>query len=217
VSEDRARAGGEGQPDPSGEDTPRFTDKRRIDPETGAVRDQGAQPAADGAEPDPLAGLEAEADAHMHEALVAAEGLAAERLDELQRANAAYYNLEQQYTSYVKRSKSDAAVARDRGVAEVAEALIPVLDDIQLARQHGDLTGPFGSIAEKLEAILGRFGIVRYGAEGEVFDPNVHEALMHSHSSEVGEPTVATVLQPGYRAGDRILRAARVAVVDPDA
>ena len=117
----------------------------------------------------------------------------------------------------MKRSKSDAAVARDRGVAEVAEALIPVLDDIQLARQHGDLTGPFGSIAEKLEAILGRFGIVRYGAEGEVFDPNVHEALMHSHSSEVGEPTVATVLQPGYRAGDRILRAARVAVVDPDA
>lgn len=214
MSENQARAGGEGQPDPSGEETPRFTDKRRVDPETGEVREQ---PAAEEAQADPLAGLEAEADAHMHEQLVAAEALAAERLDELQRANAAYYNLEQQYTGYVKRSKADAAVARDRGVAEVAEGLIPVLDDIQLAREHGDLVGPFGSIAEKLESILARFGIVRYGAEGEVFDPNVHEALMHSHSSDVTEPTVATVLQPGYRAGDRIVRAARVAVIDPDA
>ncbi|MDM8085918.1 nucleotide exchange factor GrpE [Cellulomonas cellasea] len=213
MTENHGRAGGEGQPDSSGEEAPRFTDKRRIDPETGAVR----EPAEHESQPDPLAGLEAEADAHMHEQLVAAEALAAERLDELQRANAAYYNLEQQYTGYVKRSKGDAIVARDRGIAEVAEALIPVLDDIELARQHGDLVGPFGSIAEKLEGILARFSIVRYGAEGEVFDPNVHEALMHSHSSDVTEPTVATVLQPGYRAGDRILRAARVAVIDPDA
>lgn len=216
MSEHEAHAGGEGQPDSSGEGTPRFTDKRRVDPETGQVREPHEQP-QEGGEHDPLAGLDAEADAHTVEALVAAEALAAERLEELQRANAAYYNVEQQYSNYVKRSKAEAAVARDRGVAEVAESLIPVLDDIELARQHGDLTGPFQSISEKLESTLNRFGIVRYGAVGEVFDPNVHEALMHSHSAEVSEPTVANVLQPGYRAGERILRAARVAVIDPDA
>ncbi len=213
MSENQARAGGEGQPDPSGEETPRFTDKRRVDPETGEVREQ---PAAEEPQADPLAGLEAEADAHMHEQLVAAEALAAERLDELQRANAAYYNLEQQYNAYVKRSKAESLAAHDRGVAAVAEALIPVLDDIELARQHGDLTGPFASIAEKLEGTLSRFGVERYGAAGEPFDPAVHEALMHGHSADVTEPTVQQVLQPGYRTADRILRAARVAVVDPE-
>ena len=151
------------------------------------------------------------------EGLVAAEALAAERLDELQRSKAAYYNLEQQYSGFVKRSKADALAAHDRGVHEIVEALIPVLDDIELARQHGDLTGPFVSIAEKLEGTLGRFGVVRYGAVGEPFDPAIHEALMHSHAADVTESTVQMVLQPGYRTPDRILRAARVAVVDPEA
>lgn len=194
------------------EETPRFTDKRRIDPETGELR-----------EPTPEEQVLAEAEAAVNggaeptsDALSEAEKLAAERLDELQRRNADYYNLEQQYSAYVKRSKTDNAAARDGGVASVAEALISVLDDIELARQHGDLTGPFASIAEKLEATLGRFGIERYGAAGESFDPTVHEALMHGHSAEVTEPTVQQVLQPGYRMGERIIRAARVAVVDPE-
>jgi len=151
------------------------------------------------------------------EGLVEVERVAAERLDELQRSKAAYYNLEQQYSGFVKRSKADAAAAHDRGVHSIVEALIPVLDDIELARQHGDLTGPFVSIAEKLEGTLARFGVVRYGAVGEVFDPAVHEALMHSHSADVTEPTVQMVLQPGYRTPERVLRAARVAVVDPEA
>ena len=147
-----------------------------------------------------------------------AQKLADERLEELQRANAAYYNLEQQYSAYVKRSKADALAAHERGVAAVAEALIPVLDDIELARQHGDLAeGPFASIAEKLETTLGRFGVERYGAAGDEFDPAIHEALMHSHSAEVTTSTVQMVLQPGYRTKDRILRATRVAVVDPEA
>jgi molecular chaperone GrpE len=192
------------------EDTPRFTDKRRIDPETGEVREPTAEEQV-------LAEAEAAASAGAEpDALSEAEKLAAERLDELQRRNADYYNLEQQYSAYVKRSKTDNAAARDGGVASVAEALISVLDDIELARQHGDLTGPFASIAEKLEATLGRFGIERYGAAGEPFDPTVHEALMHGHSAEVTEPTVQQVLQPGYRMGERVVRAARVAVVDPE-
>lgn len=151
------------------------------------------------------------------EGLVAVEKLAAERLEELQRSQAAYYNLEQQYSGFVKRSKADALAAHERGVHTIVEALIPVLDDIELARQHGDLTGPFVSIAEKLEGTLGRFGVVRYGEVGEAFDPAVHEALMHSHSADVTESTVQMVLQPGYRTPDRVIRAARVAVVDPEA
>ena len=201
--------------DPEG--PPRFTDKRRIDPETGEVR----QPAVpdDAAEPDPLAALDFDTPGELvpgHQ-LEAAEALAAERLDELQRRNAAYYNLEQQFSSFVKRSKADGALQHEQGVVEVVEALIGVLDDIDLARQHGDLAGPFVSISDKLEQTLQRFGIERYGEVGEVFDPTVHEALMHGHSPDVTEPTVQAVLQPGYRVGDRIVRAVRVAVVDPDA
>ena len=204
------------EPTPQGrdpEDAPRVTDKRRIDPETGELREPTPEEAV-------LAEAEEAATAAeetvMLEGLVEAQKLAAERLDELQRRNADYYNLEQQYSAYVKRSKSEALTARDQGVASVAEALIRVLDDIELARQHGDLVGPFASIAEKLEGTLGRCGIERYGAAGEPFDPEVHEALMHAHSADVTEPTVQQVLQPGYRTPDRILRAARVAVVDPE-
>ena len=203
---------GSGTPDP--EDTPRFTDKRRVDPETGELR-----------EPTPEEAVLAEAEQVTTEAeesvvlegLVEAQKLAAERLEELQRAQAALYNLEQQYNGYVKRSKAETVAAHDRGVATVGEALIPVLDDIDLARRHGDLTGPFASIAEKLEGTLFRLGIERYGTEGDPFDPAVHEALMHSHSDEVTVATVQQVLQPGYRTPERILRAARVAVVDPEA
>jgi molecular chaperone GrpE len=222
-------------------DEPRFTDKRRLDPETGELRtpgDDASTPADDAASTpadeastsaeeartpadDVLAEAEAVAagaeEAIVLEGLIEAQKLAAERLEEIQRAKAAHYNLEQQYSAFVKRSKADALAAQDRGVASVVEALIPVLDDIELARQHGDLTGPFASIAEKLEATLGRFGVTRYGAVGEQFDPAVHEALMHSHSADVSEPTVQMVLQPGYRTTERVLRAARVAVVDPEA
>ena len=193
---------------------PRFTDKRRIDPETGQVRQPSpeeqvladAESIAQGAEEEVVL-----------EGLVETQKLAAERLEELQRANAAYFNLEQQYSAYVKRSKTESSAAHDRGVASVVEALIPVLDDIELARQHGDLTGPFASIAEKLTATLQRFGVEQYGEAGEAFDPAVHEALMHAHSADVTEPTVQMVLQHGYRTADRVLRAARVAVVDPEA
>ncbi|GHS88579.1 protein GrpE [Actinomycetota bacterium] len=213
---DDARTPGSGQPDPGGEETPRVTDKRRLDPETGKLREPAADAqGAAGAPVDPLEALDFPTPDDS--ALAQAQAEAAERLDELQRRNAAYYNLEQQYSSYVRRSKAEALVARDQGVAAVAESLIGVLDDIELARQHGDLVGPFASIAEKLEATLGRFGVERYGAAGEVFDPTVHEALMHGHSADVTEPTVQQVLQPGYRLGERIIRAARVAVVDPDA
>ena len=213
MTDDRTPSGS-GAPEP--EEAPRVTDKRRIDPETGELR----EPTAEETAADPVSqarqAVEGAEEEVLMEGLVEAQTLAAERLEELQRAQAAHYNLEQQYNAYVKRSKAEALASHDRGVAAVAEALIPVLDDIELARQHGDLSGPFSSIAEKLEGTLQRFGIERYGAAGEPFDPAVHEALMHGHSADVTEPTVQQVLQPGYRTPDRILRAARVAVVDPE-
>ena len=110
----------------------------------------------------------------------------------------------------------DRLVAAELAVAGVVEALMPVLDEIELAREHGELAGgPFASIAEKLETTLGRFGWERYGAAGETFDPAGHEAPMHAESDDVDEPTVTQVLQPGHRVGERILRAARVAVTAP--
>lgn len=144
--------------------------------------------------------------------------LAAQRLDDLQRLNAEYVN-------YKRRVDRDRAAVQERAVRDVLDSLLPVLDDIQLARDHGDLTdGPFAAIADKLESSLGKFGLTRFGAVGEPFDPMHHEALMHAawDASNAELPTDATtttvvqVLQPGYRTGDQVLRPARVAVADPE-
>ncbi|WP_380172865.1 nucleotide exchange factor GrpE [Kineococcus sp. DHX-1] len=182
-------------------------DNRRIDPETGQVRGQSPADASQSETPAaPTVGGpdDGAADAELD----AAQGLAASRLEELQRLNAEYVN-------YKKRVDRDRDVAKNAAIAGVAEALLPVLDDVHLAREHGDLTGPFVAIADKLEATLARFGLERYGQDGEPFDPAVHEALMHSHSDEYEVATCTKVLQPGYKLGDRILRPARVAVADP--
>ena len=198
------------------EQGPVVRDRRRLDPETGQVRPEGPGAApgtgAPGAQDgDPLASYPADVTAATEAAsadLLAAQTLAAERLEDLQRLQAEYVN-------YRRRVDRDRDVAKDAALAGVAEALLPVLDDIHLARQHGDLSGPFAAIADKLEATLGRFGLARYGENGEPFDPAVHEALMHSHSDEVQVATCTQVLQPGYRFGERVLRPARVAVADP--
>ena len=141
---------------------------------------------------------------------------AARAADNLARARADLYNLQQEYQGFVRRSREGAAGPRETGQAAVVEALIPVLDEIELARQHGDLTGTFETTAGKLEAILAdKFGVVRFGEAGEAFDPTIHEALMATESEEVSEPTIALVLQPGYRLGERVVRAARVQVANP--
>jgi len=127
--------------------------------------------------------------------------------------------LQAEYVNYKHRVDRDRDVAKDRGVTQVIEALLPVLDDIHLAREHGDLEGgPFASIADKLEGVLRRFGISRLGEKGEEFDPSVHEALMHVEADLDEDATVTTVvqvLQPGYKMGERVVRPARVSVADP--
>jgi len=163
----------------------------------------------------------AEADTASDEAagedpLAQAQAQAAQAADDLARARADLYNLQQEYQGFVRRSREGAASHRDAGAAGVVEALIPVLDEIELARQHGDLTGTFETTAGKLESILAeKYSLERFGAVGEVFDPTLHEALMATESSEVTEPTIAAVLQPGYRLGERVVRAARVQVANP--
>ena len=203
-----AGGGGAREDDPT---AVRFTDKRRIDPTTGAVRQAPESAAPESATADDVAGPHGDplaADLPGAEAS-AAEALAAERLDDLQRLQAEYVN-------YRRRVDRDRAVAGELAVLGMIAALLPVLDEVDLARQHGELAdGPFASIAEKLETTLGRFGWERYGAAGEPFDPAVHEALMHAESDEVVQPTVTQVLQPGHRVGERIVRAARVAVTAP--
>ncbi|WP_277453249.1 nucleotide exchange factor GrpE [Janibacter sp. DB-40] len=144
--------------------------------------------------------------------------LAAERLEDLLRLQAEYVN-------YKRRVDRDRADIQIRAAHDVLETLLPVLDEIQLADQHGDLPegSPVRTITDKLQQALGKYGLERVGARGEPFDPNVHEALMHAEwdpedpelPTDATETTVVTVLQPGYRAGDRVLRAARVAVADP--
>ncbi len=138
--------------------------------------------------------------------------LAAERLTDLQRVQAEYVN-------YKKRVDRDREAQRELVIASMIESLIPVLDEIQLARDHGELQdGPFAKIAEKLEGILGKYGVERYGAVGETFDPTVHDAMMHTVAElgpGVSETTVTQVMRPGYRVGERIVRAAMVAVADP--
>ncbi|HAN70827.1 MAG TPA: nucleotide exchange factor GrpE [Actinobacteria bacterium] len=179
---------------------PRVTDRRRVDPNSGEVR----QPAGPAGAPDPL--LEEAVEAALVEAEVGeVERKLAELTADLQRVHAEYAN-------YRKRVDRDRELIRQNAVGGVLTELIAVLDDIDRARQHGELEGAFKTVGEALESSVTRMGLERYGASGEPFDPTIHEALTHEASDEVSEPTVVAVYQPGYRYSDRVLRPARVAV-----
>ena len=136
------------------------------------------------------------------------EAQLAERTADLQR-------LQAEYANYRKRVDRDRAAVREQAVAGTLAGLLPVLDAIDQAREHGELSGGFKSVADSLQAALGRLGLVTYGEKGDPFDPKIHEALTHSYSSDVAEDTCVEILQPGYKVGERILRPARVAVAEP--
>jgi molecular chaperone GrpE len=183
---------------------PRVTDRRRVDPESGEVR----QPAGPAGAPDPL--LEEAVEAALVDVEVTAvEDKLAELTGDLQRVHAEYAN-------YRKRVERDRELIRQTAVGGVLGELVPVLDDIERARQHGELEGAFKTVGEALESTVSRLGLERFGAAGEPFDPNVHEALTHEATDEVSVPTVVSVYQPGYRFADRVLRPARVAVAGTD-
>jgi len=167
-----------------------------------------ARPGTDRAGADRAGADRADEAARAAAGLQAAEQQLAERTADLQRVTAEYAN-------YRKRVERDRAAVREQAVANVLYGLVPVLDDIGRAREHEELVGGFKSVAESLEAAVTKLGLQSFGEDGEPFDPNVHEALMHSYSPDVTEPTCVKILQPGYRVGERILRPARVEVAEP--
>lgn len=232
---------GSSNEEPAAAEGPIIRDKRRLDPETGQVRntqtaegsspvtqDSSETPGADsafgGAVGDDLPG-KAGADAASATAgsstqvpeVPSAQGAGEQPdeghlQDELLRERAAFHN----YRELMKRERPK---DREQAIGMVVESLLPVLDDIYLAEQHGDLAGsPFEKIAAKLETTLGKHGVARFGAVGEPFDPAQHEALMHIEAQvpEGSEgTTVVQVMQPGFKVGERVVRPARVAVADP--
>jgi molecular chaperone GrpE len=213
---------------------PVIRDLRRIDPRTGQVRNPGAdapgtaargsgkpgrpgghsvsEPGAEAAStpagPAP-GGAEPAAEPGGPEAERELATKLAERTADLQRVSAEYAN-------YRKRVDRDRLVVREQALANVLVALLPVLDDIGRAKEHGELVGGFEKVAQSLESIVTKLGLVAFGNEGEPFDPNVHEAVSLIQSAGVTEPTCIQILQPGYMVGERIVRPARVIVAEPD-
>src|ERR1700678_104767 len=131
-----------------------------------------------------------------------------ERTADLQR-------LQAEYANYRKRVDRDRATVREQAVASALTELLPVLDAINQADEHGELSGGFKSVADSLQAAVGKLGLVSYGQRGDAFDPKIHEALAYSDSPDVTEDTCVDIFQPGYKVGERILRPARVAVAAP--
>lgn len=178
-------------------------DKRKIDPETGQARTH-AEAAPEGA-------ANAATDASgIDEAAAFTEIAMAELTADLQRVQAEYAN-------YRKRVERDRAKSREDAIADVLIALLPVLDDMQRAKEHNEFSGALKSMGEAVEAVAKRFGLEVYGETGEEFDPAVHEALTHTTAEDAGDTpitVVANVYQVGYRHAGRVLRAARVGVQD---
>jgi molecular chaperone GrpE len=180
---------------------PVIRDRRRFDPTTGEVRAGAAEEAAPPAPPapDPVEGLVGDLEAQL-----------AERTADLQR-------LQAEYANYRRRVDRDRQAVGEAALASVFANLLPVLDDIDRARAHGEVVDGFARVADGLEAALTKLGLERFGDAGEPFDPTLHEALTHGFSADVAEPVCAEIFQPGYRVGERVLRPARVAVLEPTA
>src|SRR5262245_41575278 len=136
------------------------------------------------------------------------KGQLAERTADLQRLQAEYVN-------YKRRVDRDRELVGETATARVLADLLPVLDDIDRARDHGELESGFKAVAESLERVVESFGLERFGKPGDEFDPRIHEALMHDYADDVDTVTAQTILQVGYRVGERVIRPARVAVVEP--
>ncbi|MGY1771406.1 nucleotide exchange factor GrpE [Blastococcus sp. SYSU D00813] len=213
----------------TGDEQPRVVirDKRRIDPTSGTVREPaGAQPAGSPpGGPTASAATSRAAGEQMSENETAAappveeqaSGSAdgdlarqlAERTEDLQRVTAEYAN-------YRRRVDRDRALVVDQAAERFATGLFPIVDDIERARDHGDLTGAFKVVADRVLGVLDGLGVEAFGKSGDPFDPALHEAVMHDTSAEVSVPTATTVLRQGFRRGDRVLRTAMVAVTEPE-
>ncbi|MGI9198629.1 MAG: nucleotide exchange factor GrpE [Candidatus Nanopelagicaceae bacterium] len=147
---------------------------------------------------------------------VVAGEVEAESFDLTATLTADLQRLQAEYSNYRKRVERDRAVASEIAIAAVLSELLPTLDDLDRAQEHGELTGGFKSVADQLINIVTKLGLEKYGKDGEEFDPQIHEALMHETSSEVQSAVASKILQPGYKFKERVLRPARVAVTQPE-
>ncbi|OMI39086.1 nucleotide exchange factor GrpE [Streptomyces sparsogenes] len=191
------------------EETPGFEEQPDVPSEAAQTPEEAAKGAAGSAD---KAGPEAPA-GDLEQVAVQAQ------LDQVRTAlnerTADLQRLQAEYQNYRRRVERDRATVKEIAVANLLSELLPVLDDIGRAREHGELVGGFKSVAESLETVAAKLGLQQFGKEGEPFDPLVHEALMHSYAPDVTETTCVQILQPGYRIGERTIRPARVAVAEP--
>lgn len=212
--------------EPREHEEPSVTDRRRVDPETGEVRD--AKHTAGAATSDPAGAASpdqhpASDDPKFDEALqdlieeeassadvAAADSASDPHLEDLKRLSAEYAN-------YRRRTEKEKAESREVSTVEVLRQLLPVLDDLDRAEKHGDLTPetPMAVIAAKLRGAVAKLGLEEYGESGEPFDAKLHEAIAQLPNPEVSEPTVADVIERGYTLGDRTVRFPKVAVFVP--
>jgi molecular chaperone GrpE len=174
---------------------------------------EGQAPAGEPGEGDELTvddilGAEQNADAAAEDAVLA--DLESQLLNDLKR-------LQAEYANYRRRTEEQREIELERAKGTVAKGLLPVLDDLDRADKHGDLEDgtPFAAIAEKLRAVAERMGLSTYGAAGEVFDPQQHEAIYQAPTPGVTEPTILEVVEVGYRLGSVELRPAKVVVSVP--
>lgn len=188
-----------------------FVDKRKIDPETGEVREGDAVPeplAGTGTAPQP-----GSVDAGNDDAEVDAEVVEDPRDTQVAELTADLQRVSAEYANYRRRTDREKQTGAENAKASVVSQLLPVLDDLERARQHGDLeTGPLKSVADKLAGVFSNIGLSTFGAEGDAFDPAIHEAV--SHEGDGSNPVVGTLMRPGYKLGERVLRTAMVGVVD---
>jgi len=187
------------------EETPGFEEKPDVP--SGATPDDAAE-AVETSDEDSTAPAGDATDVALLAQLDQARTALAERTADLQRLQAEYQN-------YRRRVERDRVTVKEIAVASLLSELLPVLDDVGRARDHGELVGGFKSVAESLETVVAKMGLQQFGKEGEPFDPTIHEALMHSYAPDVTETTCVAILQPGYRIGERTIRPARVAVAEP--
>ena len=124
--------------------------------------------------------------------------------------------LQAEYVNYKRRVDRDRELVKQNAVFAVLSSMLPVLDDLDRAREHGELEGGFKAVADSLERIVAAHGLVKFGAPGDEFDPRFHEALMHAHSAEVTTTTCQNIVSAGYMIGERVVRPAKVTVVDPE-
>jgi molecular chaperone GrpE len=175
----------------------KITDKRKLDPETGAPRSPS------GEQESPVLEQEVANDSVVE-------------LDPVAELTADLQRLQAEFANYRKRVERDRETTRDLVVSNTLAELLPVIDDIGRARTHGELEGAFKSVGEALESTVTRLGLKPFGAPGDEFDPTKHEAISHEYSADVSTSTCMNVFQPGYEFNGKIIRAAIVSVADPE-